>query len=57
MDEDDPKAIEAYRKAAKRLHHSDCEVEIDSNAVVSFSSDGGAYVGAWVWVPEEAIKG
>lgn len=28
----------------------------DSNAVVSFSDDGGAYVQAWVWVYDDDVE-
>ena len=36
---------------ARQIHQEDGEVEIDDGAIVSRSSDGGAYVAAWVWVP------
>lgn len=45
----------AYRAAAKRMHHSDGECEIDEGAPVSRAKgnpDKGAYVQAWVWVPD-----
>ncbi len=51
-----------YIKAAKRLHESEGEVEVDANARVSrggvsggttASNDPGAYVQAWVWVPDD----
>lgn len=42
---------QAYRDAAKRQHHRECECEIDDNATVSFGDDAGAYVQAWVWIP------
>lgn len=51
-----------YQKAAHRLFHEDGEIEVDVGAgiptgTVSPSDDGGAYVLAWVWVPnEEAVK-
>lgn len=38
-----------YRAAAKEAYHSQGEIEIDDNAVVSHSEEG-AYVQAWVWV-------
>lgn len=47
-------AVEAFEKAlivtARRIHQDDGELEIDDNAKVSMSPDGGAYVEAWVWV-------
>jgi hypothetical protein len=45
FDEDDP-----YRAAAKE--DADDELEIDDDAVVSPGSDPGAWVHAWVWIPE-----
>jgi hypothetical protein len=44
-----------YRALAWEEWHRDGEVEVDDNAVVSVSDDGGAYVQAWVWVydPED----
>ena len=46
---------EDVRDLARRVWQSDGSVEIDSDAVVSESSDGGWYVQAWVWVdkPDE----
>ena len=29
------------------------DVEVDDNAIVSMSDDGGAYVAAWIWVSDE----
>lgn len=43
---------ETYVKTAKEMYHRDGETEIDDNARVSISDDGGAYVMAWVWVNE-----
>jgi len=42
--------------AATAYHASEGELEIDDDAIVSFSSDGGAYVQAWVWVDDASIK-
>lgn len=39
-----------YVEAARRLHHVEGELEIDDNAKLSDSGDGGEYVQAWVWV-------
>ena len=47
---------EQYRAAAKRIHEEEGTVEIDSNAIVGFSGDGGAYVQAWVWVYDDDVK-
>lgn len=58
-DEDTPQAVEDQEKwiaAAKRIHQSDGQVEIDDGAVVSISDDGGAYVAAWVWVDDAEVK-
>lgn len=40
---------DAYRAAASWLHSG---VEVDGDAKVSRGDDDGAYVQAWVWVPE-----
>lgn len=39
-------------KKAQQLHHSDGEIEIDDNALVSRGEDAGCYVQAWVWVAD-----
>jgi 8-oxo-dGTP pyrophosphatase MutT (NUDIX family) len=46
---------QAAIEAAREEHGSDGTLEIDDNATVSFSSDRGAYVGAWVWVSDESV--
>ncbi len=38
-----------YRELATAVHGCDGECEIDDDADVSISEDGGAYVHAWVW--------
>jgi len=45
--------LEQYRKAAKRLHHDEGNVEVDypGRTPVSTGDPNGAYVQAWVWVP------
>lgn len=43
----------AYLEAAQTLHHRDGDLEIDDDATVSLSDDGGAYVLAWIWVSAE----
>jgi len=40
----------AIIKMAKDEHEIEGEVEIDDNAIVSESSDNGAYVADWVWI-------
>lgn len=45
-----------YRKAAIRLRHRDGDIEIAHDAEVSVSADSGAYVQAWVWVPDAAVQ-
>lgn len=51
--DDDPTIIAAYRKAARELHQKDGTCEIDDGATVSMGDDPGAYVQAWVWVPDD----
>lgn len=47
----DPDGMKAtFRNIAKEQLQKDGELEIDDDAVVSISEDGGAYVQAWVWV-------
>ena len=41
-----------YVERARELHHRDGEVEIGTDATVSLGDDDGAYVQAWVWVPD-----
>ena len=41
-----------YREKAKKLFEVEGELEFDEDAVIS-TGDHGAYVQAWVWVPEE----
>jgi hypothetical protein len=49
----DDDVTRAYRAAAKDWWNREGEIEVDDDAIVSVSSDGGAYVGAWVWVSED----
>ncbi len=46
---------EAYRAAARRRCGDDPRMEIDKDATVSVSPDG-AYVQAWVWVPDTEAR-
>jgi len=41
---------EIIQMAREEYEHSDGDVQIDGNAVVSHGTDNGAYVQAWVWV-------
>jgi len=52
LDQDSTTA-DAYRACAKDIHVHEGTLEIDSNAMVSQSDDGGAYVQAWVWVYDD----
>jgi hypothetical protein len=47
-----------YIEAARREYQLEGEIEVDDNAIVSTNDDGedGAYVQAWVWVPNEFIE-
>lgn len=55
MPKDKGPTNEQYRKAAERLHAEGGKIEIDADAKVSRGDDPGAYVAAWVWVPDDAI--
>src|ERR1017187_5655377 len=46
---------EKYRAAAAEQYEHDGTLEIDVDAPVSLSEDGGAYVQAWVWVNASTI--
>lgn len=53
-----PPTDDETREAANRLHHDEGTLEIDDNAKVSRGDDNpdhGAYVAAWVWVPDEDV--
>jgi hypothetical protein len=52
-DKDGTKA--KIRKYAKENIHRSGEIEIDEDATISLSEDGGAYIQAWVWVQGEQI--
>ena len=43
---------EWFRKRAKELYQDEGEIEVDCDAIVSTGDGGGAYVQAWVWVPD-----
>lgn len=45
---------DAYRREIISLAESKCgEIEVDENAAISESGDGGEYLLAWLWVPYE----
>ena len=50
--------LEQYRKAAKRLHHVEGDVEVyyPGRTPVSTGDPNGAYVQAWVWVPNSEAR-
>jgi hypothetical protein len=52
-EESDERSDEWFRTRAKELYGRDGEIEIDSNARISYGVDEGAYVEAWVRVPFE----
>lgn len=45
-----------YVSAAIRLFNDEGTIEIDANAKVSRSDEDGAYVEAWVWVPNDVVE-
>lgn len=45
-----------YIRAAKVMYEEEGEIEIDDMAIVSLGDDRGAYVQAWLWVPEDEVK-
>jgi hypothetical protein len=45
----------AYVEAAQEKYEDEGTCEIDDNATVSISEDGGAYVQAWVWVYDSEV--
>jgi hypothetical protein len=51
--ESDGKSDDWYRDGARELYCEDGEFEVDSNGRISRGDDQGAYVEAWVWVPDD----
>ena len=47
-----PPFEQAIRNQARRIYHEEGTLEIDDDAIVS-QSEGGCFVAAWVWVPDE----
>ena len=56
--ESDRRTDDFCRERAKELYCADGEIEVESNARISRGDGHGAYVAAWVWVPdrEEPIE-
>lgn len=46
-----------YIEAARLIYADEGVIEIDDSAKVSRGEDNGAYVQAWVWVPERKGEG
>lgn len=44
-----------YRQAGGERFAEEGNIEVDTNAVVSFGDDNGAYVQMWGWVPGEDV--
>ena len=44
----------AYRDAARSLYGTE-DVNVDDDAVISRGDDEGAWVAAWVWVPDSSV--
>jgi ribosomal protein L12E/L44/L45/RPP1/RPP2 len=42
-------------EAARQSHEKEGELEFDDSPLVSRNPDGGAYVMAWVWIPDDEI--
>lgn len=49
---EEQKSDDWYRKRARELYSLNGEIEVDSNAIISRGDDPGAFVAAWVWVPD-----
>lgn len=45
-----------YAKAAKRMYSEEGHIEFDEERVVLSQGEGGAYVMAWLWVPDDALE-
>jgi len=54
--DDDAIADDNYRDAAREHWAEDGKIEIDGEALVSPSADGGAYVQAWLWIGDDKAK-
>lgn len=50
---DDVQYIETARRIWASMHGDD--LEIDDNPKVSAGDDDGAWVAAWVWVPDDEV--
>ena len=47
-----PPFEQVCREKARHMYHEEGTLEIDDDAIVS-QAEGGCYVAAWVWVPDE----
>ena len=45
-----------YRAQARKDWNPGQDSQVDENAKVSTGDDAGAWVAAWVWVPDEEVK-
>lgn len=52
---DDDRMQREVRERARELVGEDGELEIDEDAAVSWSSDGGAYIQGWVWIYDDDL--
>jgi len=48
-------SAELYRRAASKHWGHEDDIDFDHNALVS-EGEGGAYVQAWLWVPDDRIS-
>ena len=46
----------AVRKVAEEQHASD-DIEFDKDAKLTRGEDPGTWVAAWIWVPDDYVKG
>ena len=54
----DKPLVHEYRAAAIEFHYDEGAIEVDDSAPVSQAEgnpDGGAYVQAWIWIPDEDV--
>lgn len=45
----------AYAAALREQYPNEGDVNIDDHPAVAIGSDPGAYVQAWIWVPNESL--
>jgi hypothetical protein len=46
------KSKQWYIDRARKLYDKEGQLEVDPTARVSFGDDPGAYVEAWIWIPD-----